>query len=195
METKQQATRSTSPWSARTRARVILWYAVWLLLFRPCPKPFKNWRNMLLRLFGATITGSPFVASSAVIRMPWLLTLEDRACIGPHTEVYNLARVTLKRRSVVAQHCYLCAGTHDITDPELPLVVGPIVIGEEAFVGAKALILPGVVVNVGAVIGAGSVVTKDVPSWTICAGNPCKPIRPREFAETSTNRKVDKSTG
>jgi putative colanic acid biosynthesis acetyltransferase WcaF len=110
--------------------------------------------------------------------------MEDRACLGPDSEVYNLGHVVLRARSTIAQHCYLCAGTHDLSTPELPLVVGPIEIGPDVFVGAKAIILPGVFVGEGAVIGAAAVVTKDVAPWTIVAGNPARPIRERQFNRT-----------
>jgi len=158
-----------------------LWHVTWSLLFRPTPKPMVRWRLGVLRLFGCKINGVPNVASSAKVRIPWLLTLEDQACIGERAEVYNLGSVTLRERCVVAQHVYLCAGTHDLEDAQMPLVVGPIDVGREVFLGVRALVLPGVILNEGAVIGGGSVVTKDIPAWTICGGNPCKPIRARAF--------------
>jgi putative colanic acid biosynthesis acetyltransferase WcaF len=104
----------------------------------------------------------------------------DAACLGEQSEVYNLGPVVLGDRATVAQQAYLCAGTHDFADLRLPLVVGPITIGAHAFVGVRALVLPGAAVGEGAVVGAGAVVTKDVPPWTIAAGNPCRPIRRRE---------------
>jgi maltose O-acetyltransferase len=54
----------------------------------------------------------------------------------------------------------------------------PISIGEDVWVGGGALILPGVQIGNGAVIGAGSVVTRDVPDGVFAAGNPCRVIRP-----------------
>jgi putative colanic acid biosynthesis acetyltransferase WcaF len=178
----KQSTRTTSPWTVRERIGMLVWRAVWLLLFRPSPKPLKVWRLALLRLFGARISGRPFVASSAKVRIPWLLTIEPNACLGEGAEVYNLGPVRLGPRCVVAQHVYLCAGTHDLADPDLPLMTGPIDVGADAFVGAKALVLPGVVIAEGAVVGAGSVVTKDLPAWTISAGNPCRAIKPRDWS-------------
>jgi acetyltransferase-like isoleucine patch superfamily enzyme len=61
--------------------------------------------------------------------------------------------------------------------------VGPVRIGNKAWIGARAIILKGVTIGEGAVIGAGSVVTKDVPDWTIVAGNPARIIRPLTAGE------------
>ncbi len=177
----EQRGRYASPWTRRTRLRVLCWMVVWLVLFRPTPKHLKAWRLWLLRLFGCRISGSPYVAPSARIKMPWNLVLEDHACLGPESETYNLATITLNARCTVSQQVYLCAGTHDFSTPDLPLVVGEIMVGENAFIGVRALVLPGVSIGEGAVVGAGSVVARDVPEWMICAGNPCRPLRPREF--------------
>lgn len=179
LSTKAQASAYDSPWSLRTRCALALWGIVWLTLFRPTPKPLSAWRVFLLRAFGATVSGRPFVGSSTKVKMPWHLTLEDRACLANDCEVYNLAPCTIRARATVTQRCYLCAGTHDLTLAELPLVTGPIEIGADAFVGAQALILPGIRVGEGAAVGAGSVVTKDVPPWTIVAGNPAREIGTR----------------
>lgn len=162
---------------------MLAWMIVSAALFRPTPKQLNSWRLFLLGLFGTKITGRPFVAPSCIIKIPWQLTLEDRSALAPKSEVYNLGHVTLKARCVVSQYAYLCGGTHDLSDPALPLLVGDIVIGEEAFVGAKALILPGVHVGKGAVLGAGAVASKDLEPWTIYAGNPCKAIKDRPRPE------------
>ncbi len=181
LATKPQATAYASPWSTRQKIAMAAWRAVWLVLFRPTPKPCNRWRVALLRLFGARIKGRPFVSQSARIRIPWHLELHDHACLGEHVEVYNLAPIRLKARCTVAQHVYLCAGSHDFSTPRLPLVVGEIEVGEDVFIGAAAFVMPGVQIGKGAVIGARAVVTKDMPPWTICAGNPCKPLKPRPW--------------
>jgi putative colanic acid biosynthesis acetyltransferase WcaF len=116
---------------------MLLWLIVSAALFHTTPKPLNAWRLFLLRLFGCKISGRPFVHGTCIIKIPWQLTLEDRAALGPKSEVYNLGHVTLKRACVVSQYAYICGGTHDLNDPGLPLQVGDIVIGEEAFLGAK----------------------------------------------------------
>jgi putative colanic acid biosynthesis acetyltransferase WcaF len=174
-----QADPYSSPWSVRHRLRVLVWEIVRITLFRPTPKPFSRWRVLLLRMFGCRIRGRPFVSASAAIKMPWNLTLEHRACLGPGSEVYNLAPVVLREGATVAQQAYLCGGTHDFADPALPLVVGPIEIGAEAFIGARAFVLPGIAIGERAVVGAGAVVTRDVPAGMVVAGNPARVLGPR----------------
>jgi putative colanic acid biosynthesis acetyltransferase WcaF len=182
LTTMPQASAYHSPWPLRVRLAVALWALVWLFLFRPTPKPLTRWRLFLLRCFGARITGRPFVDASVIVKMPWNLILEDRATLGVRCEVYNLGRITLRERCTVAQQVYLCAGTHDFSQPNLPLVVGPIEVGADAFVCARAFVMPGVVIGEGAVVGACSVVTKDVPPWTVLAGNPARPVGHRAWA-------------
>jgi putative colanic acid biosynthesis acetyltransferase WcaF len=185
LTTLEQKDAFSSPWSVRARVRMGLWNIAYVIGFRPSPKILGHWRLFLLRLFGATIEGTPYVASSARVRMPWNLVMRPQSSLGEYVECYNLTTVEVKARATVAQHAYLCAGTHDITTTRLPLVVGPITIGEDVFIGARAFILPGVVVGDGAVIGACAVVTRDVEPWTIVAGNPAKMIKRRVLADTT----------
>jgi putative colanic acid biosynthesis acetyltransferase WcaF len=110
--------------------------------------------------------------------------MHDRSCLGERATVYSLGEIELKARCTVAQEVYLCAATHVFEDPNLPLKVGKIIIGEEAFLGARAFVLPGVSIGTGTVIGACSVVTKDVSDWTYAAGNPCRPIKARVMADS-----------
>jgi acetyltransferase-like isoleucine patch superfamily enzyme len=61
----------------------------------------------------------------------------------------------------------------------MPLLAARIIIGEDAFLGARAFVLPGVRIGSRSIIGACSVVTSDIPDDVIAAGNPCKVLRPR----------------
>lgn len=178
--TFEQENAYASPWSRREQIGMLLWEWTWLLLCAWTPKPLNGWRLFWLRAFGATLEGRPFVHQRARIQIPWNLTLADRACLGDRANVYSLGPVSIGARATVAQEAYLCAGTHDFAQPALPLQTAPIRVGEDAFVGARAMILPGVSVGARSVVGAGSVVTRDVPPGMIAAGNPCRALRPRE---------------
>ena len=81
--------------------------------------------------------------------------------------------------ATVAQEAYLCTGTHDFKDPSLQLITKPITIEQNSFIGARAMILPGVRIGGRAIVGAMSVVSKDVTANQIVAGNPAKKIGER----------------
>ncbi|MBL4902025.1 MAG: hypothetical protein JKY62_05185 [Desulfocapsa sp.] len=72
-----------------------------------------------------------------------------------------------------------CHLIHDYSSSSLPLTKPPITIGDQCWICADSFIGPGVVINEGAVVGARSVVIKDVKVWSIVAGNPAKHIKDR----------------
>lgn len=63
----------------------------------------------------------------------------------------------------------------------------PVYIDDDVWIGARVIILPGITIGKGSILGAGSVVTKDVPPFSIVAGNPARIIRNRLEVEMSTN--------
>ena len=173
-----------SPWSVGARVRMAVWVVAWKLLCAWTPKFCNGWRLLWLRAFGARIEGRPFVHSSAQVRLPWHLTLRDRACLGERSNAYSLAPIEIGEGSTIAQEAYLCTGTHDFDDPNLPLQTAPITIGRGVFLGARVFVLPGVTIGDRVIVGACSVVTHDLPANTICAGHPCRVLTSRE-TETS----------
>ncbi|MFN9645257.1 MAG: DapH/DapD/GlmU-related protein [Cyanobacteriota bacterium] len=175
LQTHSQASRFASPWSRGYRLRLMLWQYAWPLFCHWTPKPCNPWRLFLLRLFGATIHGQPFVHQRARIDHPWNLTLHHQACLGDRSHAYCLGPVEVHSGACVAQEAYLCTGTHDFNHPNWPLQTAPISIGRHSFIGARAFLLPGVSVGEGAVVGACSVVTRSVPPGVVVVGNPARP--------------------
>ncbi|HZR78421.1 MAG TPA: DapH/DapD/GlmU-related protein [Chthoniobacterales bacterium] len=175
----EQRSAYDSPWTWNERFMRVLWEFCWTLFCVWTPKPLNEWRIFWLRVFDAKIEGKPFVHQRARIAIPWNLTLHDRACLGDRANAYSLGQIEIGARATVAQEAYLSAGTHDFNLPEMPLVAGRITIGADAFVGARAFVLPGVTIGARAIIGACSVVTKDVPENVVAAGNPCRVIDSR----------------
>lgn len=171
---RRQAPGRSTPWTFQRRLAMLAWQFAWPLLCHWTPKPLNPWRLFVLRLFGATIHGTPFVHQRARIAMPWNVALHDGACVGDRANVYSLDRITLHAGALVAQEAYLCTGTHDLADTEWPLMTAPIVVGTRAFVGARAFVLPGVTIGERAVVGAMSVVTHDVAAGACVRGNPAR---------------------
>lgn len=94
--------------------------------------------------------------------------------------LYSQGKISIGWRAVISQGAHLCAGTHDFESDGFPLVVMPITVGAHAWIAAEAFIHPGVEIGEGSVIGARSVVVKNTPAWTVCAGHPCMPLRQRK---------------
>ncbi|HUD46578.1 MAG TPA: hypothetical protein VMR33_07095 [Candidatus Baltobacteraceae bacterium] len=148
-------------------------------LFRFSPRPCFGWRRLVLRFFGAKVGRHVHVYNSARIYFPWNFVIGDWSAVGENALIYNLGLVTVGEKVTISHRAHLCAGTHDYTRPDLPLLKPPITVKDQAWIGADAFIGPGVTVGEGAIAGARAVVTKDVEPWTIVAGNPARFIKKR----------------
>lgn len=95
--------------------------------------------------------------------------------------VLDVAQVTIGSRTLFGPNVQFYTATHPMNHLERASgleYAKPIFIGEDVWIGGSAVICPGVSIGDRSVIGAGSVVTKDIPVDVFAAGNPCKVIRP-----------------
>ena len=171
--------RGGASFSLRNRLYRIAFSLAWLLLARWTPPQMHGWRRALLRTFGAEIAATAMIYSSAKIWSPQNLAVGDFACIAPRVIVYSMAPIRLESYAIISQGVHLCAGTHDIEDPNFQLQARPIHIGARAWVAADAFVGPGVTIGRGSVLGARAVAFRDLDAWTVYVGNPAKPLRPR----------------
>lgn len=172
------ANRSARKYSRGEQSRRVAWECGrWLV--RLSPHPCHGWRRVVLRLFGAKVGVQVRIAASARILMPWNLEIGEWSAIGPDVFVYNLGKVRIGRRATVSYRSHICAGSHDFTDPTIPLTKPPVTIEDDAWVGTDAFIGPGVTVGEGAMVGARAVVVKDVEPRTVVAGHPARVIGQR----------------
>lgn len=169
-----------SPYTTSNRIKRMIWSICWSLLARPFPKStMMPWKRFLLRLFGAKISSTANVYSTATIFMPWNLEMKDHACIASGVDCYNAAPVTIGINATVSQKCFLCTASHNIYSNKHEQIEKPIVIENRAWIAAEAFIGPGVTIGEGAVVGARGCVFKDVAPWTVVGGNPAKFIKQR----------------
>lgn len=158
---------------------VQLWWLIQDWLIFPSPQFMFGWRRFWWRLFGAEVGEGVLIRPTAKLTYPWKVKIGARSWIGDHTELYSLGSIVIGNDSVISQHVYLCAGTHDYTKIDFPLVANPIHIESQVWIGAGCFVAPGVTIGKGAIIAAKSVVLQNMPTAMICAGHPAKPIKER----------------
>ena len=115
------------------------------------------------------------------IKYPWKLSIGDCSWIGEGVWIDNIELVNVGDNCCISQGVYFCTGNHNWSDSRFSLVVKPITIVSQAWVGAFSIIGPGVTVAEGTVITAGSAVTKDTIPWTVYTGNPAVAVKNREL--------------
>lgn len=165
--------------SLKNRLGRAVWGLVYIIFFRYSPKPFHSWRIMILRKFGAKVGMGVHVYPKVQIWAPWNLELGDFTGIGNGAILYSQGKISIGHRSIISQGAHLCAGTHDYTQNGFPLITKPVTIGSHVWIAAEAFIHPGISIEEGCVVGARSVVTKDMPAWMVCSGHPCRPLKKR----------------
>jgi len=168
--------------SFRDRLARQLWNICWLLLYRPSPRPLHSWRALLLRMFGAKMGRKCHFYPGSKIWAPWNLTCADLVAVGDGAEIYNPAPLRLGSHAIVSQGAYVCGATHDFDDPAFPLLAFSMDIGAYAWICARALVSPGVNIGDGAVLGLGSVATRDLEPWGVYAGVPAVKVKERKRA-------------
>jgi putative colanic acid biosynthesis acetyltransferase WcaF len=172
------ANRRAAKYTRFDLLRRILWTVV-TPLFRFSPRICFGWRRAILRLFGASVGNHVHIHNTAQIYMPWNLQIGAWSSIGEYAFIYNLGKITIGEKTTVSHRAHLCAGTHDYSNPALPLRKLSVWVGDQVWVCTDSFVGPGITVGEGAVVGACAVVVKDIEAWTVVAGNPAKFIKKR----------------
>ena len=167
---------------ARNRVGRAVWGVVWLLLFRPSPKPMHAWRAMLLRLFGAQLGRDVHCYPAVKIWAPWQLVVGNRVGIANGVTLYNMAPMSIGDNVVISQGAHLCGGSHDINSGNFQLIARPIKVERYCWICADAFIGHGVQIAEGCVVGARSVVLRSISEpWTVWSGHPAINVRSRSL--------------
>lgn len=156
-----------------------LWYFVNALLVRASWNPFMGIKIALLKIFGAKIGKGLVLKNNVCIKFPWKLTVGDNVWIGEYAWIDNLDKVTIGNNVCISQGALLLTGNHDYTLTSFDYRNAPIVIEDGAWVGAKAIVCPGVTVKTHAILTVGSIATKNLNEFCIYQGNPAQFIRKR----------------
>jgi len=139
---------------------------------------------MILKCFCKEIHSS-YIGENVSIWFPWMISVGKNVSINNGCNLDGTAGIVIEDYVRIASNVGILTADHGYIDKKILIreqgfVIAPIVIEKDVWVGASANITKGVTISEGAVIGCGSVVTKDVPPNSIFAGNPGKIIKYRE---------------
>ena len=183
MELKQDQTAvdpSLLPsFSMKNRVARQLWGIVYLLFYRPSPRPMHAWRAFLLRLFGAKLGDKCHFYAKGKVWAPWNLVCADRVSLADDAEIYNPSLMYFDSHAIVSQGAYLCGASHTYNDPSFPLVSYTMRFGAYSWICARAIVAPGVNVGEGAILALGSIATRHLEPYGIYAGSPARKIKER----------------
>lgn len=119
------------------------------------------------------------------------LIIGDYSGIGINCKLYG--KITIGKYCLMAPDVIMITSNHKFERTDIPIKnqgvtdQKPITIEDDVWIGERVIILPGVTLHSGCIVGAGSVVTKDVPAYTIVAGNPATIRKRREKIEKNSN--------
>ncbi|MCC6181128.1 MAG: colanic acid biosynthesis acetyltransferase WcaF [Bacteroidia bacterium] len=156
----------------------LLWYIINATFFNS-PFPIISVKCFLLKMFGARIGKHVVIKPYVNIKYPWNLSVGNYVWIGERVWIDNLGFVVIHDNSCVSQGAMLLCGNHHYKKSAFDLIVGNITIEEGAWVGAQAVVCPGVKVGSHAVLTVNSVATTHLLPWSIYQGNPAVKIKDR----------------
>lgn len=160
------------------------WRVCYWILFRPFSnRIFKKWRTFIISLWGAEIGKHSSVHSSAKVWAPWNLKVGENSSIGDFVNCYNTGYVIIGDDVIISERVFICPGSHDISDPNFPMIPSTIKIEDKVWIAAEAFIGPKVTIGEGAVVGARAAVFKDVVPWSVVGGNPAVFLKKRVIKE------------
>lgn len=137
---------------------------------------------------GITLGRNVWVQDSVIINANrGHVQLGDRSWLGPFCLVYGNGGVEIGDNVLVAAHTTINSVSHssercDIPINDQPVLSDPVLIEDDVWIGLNAVILQGITIGRGSIIGAGAVVTRSIPPWSIAVGVPAKVIGKREGA-------------
>lgn len=145
---------------------------------------FMNWtpyviRHWFLRRFCNVKIGRDSSIHMGCFVTGYNIEIGNNSVINRFTYLDGRVSLRIGNNVNISHYVILQTLTHDPQNPDFVCLERPVVIGDHAWIGARAIICPGVTIGEGAVVGAGAVVTKDVAPYTIVAGNPAVYIKER----------------
>ena len=161
------------------RFKLAVWYFINILFFKNSWNPFSGLKVKLLRLFGAKVGKGVVIKPAINIKYPWKLHIGNHVWIGEQVWIDNLDQVTIGDHVCLSQGAMLLCGNHNYKKSTFNLITGPITLEEGVWIGAKAIVCPGITCQSHAILAVGSVASQNLEAYTIYQGVPAVAKRKR----------------
>ena len=158
-----------------------VWYFVNAIFFNSA-FPVNSIKVALLKLFGCKAGKNVIIKPYVNIKYPWKLIIGNNVWVGESVWIDNLAPVLLSDHVCLSQGAFLLCGNHNYKKESFDLIVKEIKLEEGVWIGARAIVCPGVVCCSHAMLTVGSVASKNLDAYMIYSGNPAVKIRERTIA-------------
>lgn len=156
-----------------------MWFFAHALFIKSSLIPVMGFKKFLLQWFGAKIGEGLVIKPSVHIKFPWKLELGDNVWLGEHVWIDNLDKVKIGNNVCLSQGALLLTGNHDYTLSSFDFKNAPIFLEDGVWIGAKAVVCPGVTCRSHSILSVGSIATKNLDEYTIYQGCPARAVRKR----------------
>jgi putative colanic acid biosynthesis acetyltransferase WcaF len=170
-----------SSFSLNEKIKLRVWMFVNSTIFYYTPYFSHKVRIFLLRLFGANIAWNCSINRKAIIDQPWNLEMGQLSSIDAGVWILCREKVIIGSKTCIGREVGITSGSHNINSLNFEAINKPVIIGDNVWVINRSYILPGVQIGNWAVIGACSLVNKNVNEHTVVGGNPVAFIQKRDI--------------
>ena len=157
----------------------VCWYFVNILFFKNSFSVISSFKVSLLRMFGASVGRGVVIKPNVNIKYPWKLVIGDHSWIGEGVWIDNLADVSIGKNVCLSQGAMLLTGNHNYKKETFDLITKPITLEDGVWIGAKAVVCPGVLCKSHSILAVGSVANSELEGHSIYQGNPAVKKRKR----------------
>jgi putative colanic acid biosynthesis acetyltransferase WcaF len=183
MKQTNLSTYNNSPFHpGRNALKRVLWFYLNAVFLKTSLLPISSLKVFLLRLFDAKIGNGVIIKPGVNVKYPWHLTIGNHTWIGENVWIDCLVPVTIGNNVCISQGAILLTGNHDYKTTSFNLLTSGFVLEDGVWIGACAIVNPGIVAASHSVLTSGSVAAKNMEAYSIYQGNPAVKVRERIIA-------------
>lgn len=166
-----------------SKLKWMLWFFVNALIVKNPINPLSGLKRRCLIAFGAKIGHGVVIKPGVNVKFPWRLEVGNYVWLGENVWIENQAWVRIADNCCVSQDAMLLTGNHNYKKTTFDLMEAPITLEAGAWVGARAVVCPGITMGTHSILSVSSVATRNLDAWGIYQGNPAVKVREREISQ------------